>query len=180
MRTKHAPLGRIRQIGYVVRDVEAEMAHWADLFGIGPWFYVENVTFESFEYRGTAQKPNVSIALTNSADMQIELIQQRCNTPSSYKAFLDQGRTGQQHVAYWPDDYDAALRSMLEAGYEVDQAGEITAPGRFAYMVHPNAPDRIIEISETSGPKGKFFQYIANKAANWDGTDPIKRMGAER
>lgn len=177
MTAPHTHLGRIRQIGYVVTDIESEMAHWADTLGVGPWFYVERVNFDSFEYKGVASRPEVSIALSNSADMQIELIQARCDTPSSYKTFLDQGRTGQQHIAYWPDEYDASLTAMQTAGYQVDQSGEITAPGRFAYMVHPDAPDRIIEVSETKGPKGKFFSHIARVSADWDGTDPIRLIG---
>ena len=36
-------LGPVRQLGYVVRDVERAMAHWAGVLGIGPWFYIEAV-----------------------------------------------------------------------------------------------------------------------------------------
>ena len=32
----------------------------------------------------------------------------------------------------------------------------------------------VIEISDISGPKGQFFQYIREVAADWDGSDPIR------
>ncbi len=170
-------LGPIRQVAYVVEDIEAEMDHWAGALGVGPWFYIKSVRMESYSYQGEASSPHVSIALSNSGDLQIELIQQRCDTPTSYKAFTDSGRTGQQHISHWPDDYDAALQSLLDKGYTVDQEGEINKPGRFAYLIHPSDPNRVIEISETSGPKGKFFERIADVARTWDGTEPVRRVG---
>ena len=46
----------------------------------------------------------VSVALTNCGDMQLELIQQRCDTPSMFQDFLAAGHEGMQHFAVWPDD----------------------------------------------------------------------------
>jgi hypothetical protein len=34
----------------------------------------------------------------------------------------------------------------------------------------------VIELSEISGPKGKTFEMIAEKARTWDGSDPIRRI----
>src|SRR3954469_6497065 len=33
--------GPLRQMGYVVPDVEAAMRHWIEVCGVGPWFYAE-------------------------------------------------------------------------------------------------------------------------------------------
>jgi hypothetical protein len=40
--------------------------------------------------------------MANSGDMQIELIQQRCGTPSMYRDFLQSSGEGLQHWAAWP------------------------------------------------------------------------------
>ena len=40
--------GDIRQIGIVVRDIEKAMAHWADVCGIGPCFYVDKLPVNTF------------------------------------------------------------------------------------------------------------------------------------
>jgi hypothetical protein len=32
----------------------------------------------------------------------------------------------------------------------------------------------VFELSDISGPKGQFFQYIRGVAADWDGSDPIR------
>ncbi len=31
--------GEIRQLGYVVPDIEAAMDYWSKTLGVGPWFY---------------------------------------------------------------------------------------------------------------------------------------------
>ena len=92
--------GPIRQNGYVVRDIEAAMKHWIDVLQVGPWFYIDRVQTDWFRHRGQDSTAELSIALANSGDLQIELIQQRNDAPSMYKEFLDSGREGLQHVAF--------------------------------------------------------------------------------
>jgi len=36
--------GPLRQIGYVVSDIERAMRHWVDVCGVGPWFYFDRYT----------------------------------------------------------------------------------------------------------------------------------------
>ena len=68
--------GAIRQVGYVVRDIEAAMLRWVEL-GVGPWFYKARVPSTEYRYRGVdSPLPELSIAFANSGDVQIELIHQ--------------------------------------------------------------------------------------------------------
>ena len=39
-------LGPIRQLGYVVDDIEAGMKYWSETMGVGPWFYNPRVPIE--------------------------------------------------------------------------------------------------------------------------------------
>ncbi len=105
--------GPIRQNGYVVRDIEAAMAHWIDVLKVGPWFYIDRVKTDWFRHRGQDSALELSIALANSGDLQIELIQQRNDAPSMYKEFLDSGREGLQHVAFWSTDYQSLYDRAL-------------------------------------------------------------------
>ena len=34
----------------------------------------------------------------------------------------------------------------------------------------------LVEISDISGGKGKFFEHIRKAAANWDGGDPVRAV----
>jgi len=167
--------GNVCQNGYVVRDIEAAMRHWIEVMGVGPWFYIEDVKTDWLTCRGKASDVKMSIALANSGDLQIELIQQRNDAPSLYREFLDAGFEGLQHMSYWTTDYQALYDRALAHGYVVGHEGQIGGPqGRFAYFDTQAHPGTIVEISDISGAKGKTFAHIRKAAANWDGSDPIR------
>jgi hypothetical protein len=168
--------GPIRQNGYVVRDIEAAMAHWIEVLQVGPWFYIDRVQTDWFRHRGQDSTVEMSIALANAGDLQIELIQQRNEAPSMYKEFLDSGREGLQHVAFWSTDYQALYDRALGQGYRLGHEGQIGGEqGRFAYFDTGKEPGTVIEISDISGNKGRFFEHIRERARTWDGADPIRR-----
>jgi catechol 2,3-dioxygenase-like lactoylglutathione lyase family enzyme len=169
--------GPVRQNGYVVRDIEAALHHWTAVLGVGPFFYFERAPITEFSYRGVRSDPEVSIALGNSGDLQIELIQQRNDAPSMYRDFLAAGREGLQHVAYWTNDFETDLARCLAAGFVVGQSGVAGgANGRFVYFDTEAHPGTVVELSDSSGIKGKFFAHIAEVAKGWDGSDPVRRM----
>jgi catechol 2,3-dioxygenase-like lactoylglutathione lyase family enzyme len=168
--------GPIRQNGYVVRDIEAALKHWTEVLGVGPFFYVEEVPVEDFLFRGEPSPLRVSIALANSGDLQIELIQPRSDAPSSYQGFLAAGREGLQHVAFWTESFDRDLDAALARGHRVEQSGTIGGPdGRFVYFEADGHAGAQIELSEVSGRKGRLFRHIAEAARSWDGSDPVRR-----
>ena len=169
-------LGDIRQNGYVVRDIERAMRHWTEVMGIGPFFYIEDVPVSNFRYGGQPSDVKMSIALANSGPLQIELIQQRNDAPSMYLDFLNAGHEGLQHVAFWTADFDADMARMTERGFEVGHSGQIGADGRFVYFTRQDHPGSVIELSETNGRKGAFFQSIRDAAAGWDGSDPVRKV----
>lgn len=166
--------GPVRQAGYVVRDIETALQHWTTVLGIGPFYYVEQVPLDAFTYRGEPSAIDVSIALANSGDLQIELIQQRNDAPSMYRDFINAGHEGLQHLAYWPASFETALNDALATGYRIGQEGSIGEPGRFAYLETEAHPGTVIELSDVSGPKGAFFEHIRSKAAAWDGQHPVR------
>src|SRR5262245_4646256 len=94
--------GPMRQVGIVVRDIDKAMRHWVEVCGVGPWFYAEQLPLDEFRYRGRPYDIKVSIALANSGDVQLELIQQRNDVPSLYRDFLAAGHEGMQHWSSWP------------------------------------------------------------------------------
>lgn len=169
--------GSPAQNGYVVRDIDAAMQEWLAL-GVGPWFYFGDVQMDWFRHRGEDSGAKVSIALANSGDLQIELIQPRDDEPSLYREFLDAGREGLQHLSYWTEDYQGLYDTALGLGFTVGHEGCIGGEqGRFAYLEHADAPGHIVEISDVSGPKGLFFAHMREVAGAWDGVEePIRRL----
>jgi hypothetical protein len=166
--------GPIRQIGYVVRDLDRAMADWLAL-GVGPWFVVPEYT-QQVIYRGAPCEVTISVALANSADLQVELILQHDDTPSIFTEFLDSGREGFHQFAWWATDFDAAVAAAEAVGWPVVWSGASGGPTRFAYVEPPTgSPAAIYEIMElTDATNGSF---IRDAATDWDGSDPIRRIG---
>ncbi|WP_082686571.1 VOC family protein [Mycobacterium sp. IS-3022] len=79
--------GPIRQIGYVVTEIDRAIERWLEL-GVGPWFVMRNLSLAA-RYRGAPCEITQSLALSNSGDMQLELIQQQSEAPSIFTEFLD-------------------------------------------------------------------------------------------
>ena len=167
-------LGEIRQLGYVVHDIEAAMDYWSTTLGVGPWFYNPKVPIRNYRYNGEAHEPHNSVALANSGYVQVELIQTRNDVPSMYRDFLQAGRTGLQHVAYWTADYDADLARLTAQGFKPVMSGEVGERGRFIYFDTEYHPGTVIELSEVAGPKGKMFDLIRSASEGWDGSDPVR------
>jgi len=169
--------GEVRQLGYVVRDIEAAMAHWTNVLGIGPFFYFPRVVAVDAVYGGRPQPFEVAIALSQSGPMQIELMCQLDAGPSALRDFADVHGEGLHHLAYWTDGFEAKLRDARERGYDVWQSGAIgTRDNRFAYLTTQAHAGTIVELSEVSGMKGRLFQHIAQTAATWDGNQPVRRL----
>ncbi|MCA1227466.1 VOC family protein [Saccharopolyspora sp. 6M] len=169
--------GEIAQNGYVVRDLDTAIANWVEVLEVGPWFYFEGLRFEDFRYRGEPSKARVDLALANSGDLQIELIQPADDSPSMYRDFLAAGNEGLQHVCYWTTEYQQLYDTALARGYTVGQEGAVGgAQGRFAYLETGFHPGTVVEISDVSGPKRSVFDFIRKTAAEWDGSKPIRRM----
>ena len=173
-------LGEIRQLGYVVPDIEAAMNYWSRVLGVGPWFYNPKVPIVNYRYRGEAHQPHNSVALANSGALQVELIQTRNDVPSMYRDFLTAGNTGLQHVAYWTESYDADLARLTAQGFKPVMSGEVGERGRFIYFDTEYHPGTVIELSEVAGPKGTMFRMIREASEGWDGRDPVRSFPAVR
>jgi catechol 2,3-dioxygenase-like lactoylglutathione lyase family enzyme len=167
--------GEIRQVAYLVPDIEAAMDHWSRVLGIGPWYYNPRVPIRNYHYRGQTYEPHNSVALANAGALQIELLQPRNDVPSMYRDFLRAGHQGVQHVAYWTEDFDADLARAKAAGFEVCMGGEVGENGRFVYFDDRSGlRATTIELAEVAGPKGRLFRLIREAAVGWNGHDPVR------
>jgi hypothetical protein len=169
--------GSVRQLGYVVDDLHAAIAHWTNALGIGPFFLFPKVVAQDNVYRGEAAPFEVAIALSQSGPMQIELMCPLSDAPSALHDFRRAHGEGLHHMAYWTDVFDARIREATDRGLHVWQQGAIgSRDNRFAYLTTESHAGTVIEISEVSGFKGRLFQHIADTAAAWDGTNPLRSL----
>ena len=166
--------GPMRQVGIVVRDIDKAMRHWVEVCGVGPWFYAEKLPMTGYRYKGRSYDiPHLSIALANSGDVQLELIQQRCDSPSLYRDFLGAGHEGMQHWSSWPVNYHEIRERALRTGWQIGQEGD-TPRGPFIYFLNEGHPGTVVEMAEATPTRMRIFDAVREAALAWDGKDPIR------
>ena len=169
-------LGPIGQLGYVVDDISAAMAHWLEALDVGPFFYLPAPPLHDLVYRGEPTGARIAVAITYSGDLQVELIQPLDDEPSPYRDFQSDYGSGLHHVAHFTDEYDAALASYRAKGRIPYYEGRgLTADQRFSYFDSPSHGGTVNEVVETSG-FGGFFEFMRAQSAEWDGTEPIRTI----
>lgn len=171
-------LGTATQLGFVVRDVEAAMRHWIEVFGVGPFVCME---------RGTSQPPPVTwmrgkpvsvelkLAFGFMGEVQIELIEQKNDAPSPYTEFLEAGCEGLQHLGFWVHDHAEATRVVEAAGYR--PVYEIRVAGQGLPIVYYDSPAFYGPMLELVPPKWRRSrEAIGRLTREWTGSDPVIRF----
>lgn len=164
-----ALLGPVRQIGYVVDDVEVAAADWVRRLGIGPWRVQHGLVLDHCRYKGEPIDIDLSIASSYSNGIEIELISQNAGPASMYSDFLAQSGPGAQHVCFYPLDYPASLESLQAEGMTIVLDGAIGGTP-FAYL--SDGAGQVIEIADVS-PEGRAARTVRAED-EWDGEDPIR------
>jgi methylmalonyl-CoA epimerase len=117
----------IDHVAIAVRDVEAAIAWYADVFGA------------TVEHREIVESDGVEEALVRVADSYVQLL-----TPtrddSPVAKFLEKRGEGLHHVAYRVADCAAALEAVKAMGYQViDQAPRQGSRSTTVAFIHPKA-----------------------------------------
>jgi catechol 2,3-dioxygenase-like lactoylglutathione lyase family enzyme len=143
-------IGKIAQVAFVVRDLDAKMsAYWTD-FGIGPWsvYTFAPPRVQDMTYRGQRQDFSMRVAFAMCGDTQIELVQSLTG-PNAYEEFLRHCGEGVQHLGVHVTDMDAATESMRQLGYQVVQSGRgygVQGDGAFSYFATADRIGTLVEL----------------------------------
>jgi catechol 2,3-dioxygenase-like lactoylglutathione lyase family enzyme len=174
--------GEMRQLAFVVRDLDATLRYWTETLGVGPFFMMRNLVPENWRYRGEpSPAPTITLALGYSGDFQIELIEQHDDHPSAYRDFLRSGREGCHHVSSWVTraEYDEARSRILASGARLAHEGSIPGSGiRFVYFdTDAKGGGLFYEMAEVKEPGiYDLMMSIRDAARSWDGEDPIREL----
>ena len=166
--------GPIRQIGYVVTDLERAMQSWVEL-GVAPWFVIRGLPMRAL-YRGEPCQTTLSLALSNRGDLQVELIKQEDDAASIFTEFVGSSGPGYHQLAYWTEEFNETMDAVADAGWPVVWSGGEGFGVRFAYVEPPNSPATVVEISELTDATVASSTFIRDAAASWDGSDPIREL----
>jgi hypothetical protein len=167
---------RLFQLGFVVADLVPAAARWAAVFGIGP-FHVLPPTPAEYVCGDTTATIDLQVAVAQAGPVQIELIQQRCDTPSIFRDHVAGGRVGALHqLCTVTADFDAKIAGFQALGYEV--ATMLDRPGlRVAYVGTVDDFGFYTEVVEAPPDLLPNLAAIARTCADWDGvTDPVRLL----
>lgn len=168
--------GPIVQNAYVVRDLESAAAHWASKLGVGPFYAMEHVAFGPTYFRGAPLTLDMSVAIAQWGEIQIELITQHDASPSIYTEFAATHGEGMQHVGVMTPSLDEHLDRLRPRGIEPVQWGATEAGMRFAYVDTDLHPGCMVELIESGPAVEAFFAMVRKGAGRWDGTRPLRRL----
>ncbi len=179
MQLKPFPDRKFMQMAWVVPDLDRAIEHWTRRAGIGPFFVFDGLSYENAVYRGqpTSSTPfNITAAISQSGDTQIELICQLDDEPSMFRELVPAGKTGFHHVALYCDDYDAELEAYTDAGAEVAFSG-LMMGFRTCWLDLSDSLGFMVELVDANPVADGVFQAFRDAADNWDGSDPVRRLG---
>lgn len=167
---------QFHQVCWVVPDLRVAVEEFTKATGAGPWFWFDNVTFEEALYRGQpADFPNITAALGQAGDVQIELVSHTDDRPSFFNDVVPNGQMGFHDIAYYCRTYDADLASYVDAGVEI--AFSASRFGiRTCWVDTTPTVGFMIQLAEASDVMDAAFGRIREAAQGWDGTDLIRRL----
>jgi methylmalonyl-CoA/ethylmalonyl-CoA epimerase len=159
--------GPIRQLAYVVDDLDAGIDRWVSLHGVGPWTVFRNTTMRG-SYRGAPTEVRMHVGLSYRGELQIELIQPLSRTPSPYQHADGQPRSGMHHIAWHSADLDRDVAHAVQRGLApVFEAGNGIV--RVAYFEAPAEPGPLYELIEAVPAVLEGFADGSRLSADWDG-----------
>nr|WP_255630630.1 VOC family protein [Novosphingobium sp. FKTRR1] len=158
------------------QDFDAAVTYWTQTMGVGPFYLMENVALGDARYKGVPTGAIFSIAIAYWGDVQIELIRPENREPSIYTgeyAVTDQ----LHHVCIFVDSIAEARAAVAAVGAEILVEGTVGADGAVIYVDAGAGPGGVIELLQNMTGADAIFQMIKDAAKDWDGTEPLRKLG---
>ncbi|MDR6858782.1 VOC family protein [Variovorax guangxiensis] len=171
-------LGERMQLAFVVPHLDEALRFWTETLKVGPFVVIENAMSDRhFVHRAQPSAVEMSLAFSYIGETQIEVIAQTNSAASPYKEFLDSGRQGLQHVAFWPDDWAGACQELERSGFqEVCSAEAASGGGKVVYYSGPAHLGVMLEIAPMTAERARYFGGIKALADSWDGSRPVRKF----
>ena len=122
------------QVALIVRDIEAKVKIYADLFGVEIPAIIETAPESEAHtrYQGEPTEARAKLAFFDMGSLTLELIEP-IGGPSTWADFLDQHGEGVHHIAFNIEGMDEVTAGLAEQGIPTVQRGDYTG-GHYAYV----------------------------------------------
>lgn len=159
------------QIAWAVSDLDEAATRWARNFGAGPFFANRHFSFAASEMDVELE---LSIAIGRWANVEIELIQQHCDTPSWLFETGPDGSPKMAHIAWYADDLLAEVDRLGKLGFGLVHLGSDEGGATMAWVDTRPIIGAVSEIYRDDPERRARKRAIEAAAETWDGTRPIR------
>ena len=160
----------IIQNAYHVPDVDEAAEQFSRTLGIGPFLMRRNLELTNVRYRGEPTTLTISAAHAQAGNVQIELVQQHGDQPSTFRDMYASNECGFHHVAVIPENHDDMVRHFAARGFA--PVTELrTKEGRGATYVDTRPLlGHMLEVYYPNPSLIDLYKYVEQLALDWDGT----------
>lgn len=176
-----ATAGGIVQVAFVVSDLDASVADFAQDLDVGPWMVVRDLAPVDAHLHGHPAELELSVAIAYSGSMMIELIEEHGDVG------LPGGGTGDgtgcafHHLARGTADFAADRDRLSQEGrtvlFEASLPAELGG-SRFAYFDGPGTLPGCLELVEMVPELAALFAGLQRAAEAWDRQSALIDAGA--
>ena len=165
---------RFFQLGFCVDDLLGAAERWVRVYGVGPFHVLPRGKATSL-YRGVESQVDLQVAVAQAGPVQVELMQQFCDSPSVYRELFAASETGLHQLCTITRDFDGKKLHLEGLGYP--QVSELdTGSGRVAFYDTVGDFGFFTEVAEYSSTFLGHVAKISETCASWDGSDPIRLL----
>ncbi|MFX0039291.1 MAG: VOC family protein [Promethearchaeota archaeon] len=143
---------KIDQLGFIYKDIVKQAKIMENIFGFSKFIF-GNPSTSNIQYRGRKSQITRQLAFSRLKSTQIEFIKW-INGDCLFKEFLDQGKEGLHHIAFYIENTDYYIKEFEKSGIGVLQAGE-SFNTRVTYMDTEKVFGFFVELLEKTGRKKK-------------------------
>ena len=142
----------VKQVAFVVEDIESAMQRWWELLEVGPWeaYTMGPPRLQGMVFRGEPAEFSFRHALAWSGELQLELVQPLAG-PSIFAEHLAHHGEGVHHVGVVVQDHPGGTKVLLDRGFTPLQSAYgfgLDGSGRFAYFEPPGGIGTVVELIE--------------------------------
>ena len=128
-------LTKVLQIAVAVRDLDAAVRRYADVYGFGPWRMLDCNPSEIRDMRihGQPREYSMRIALCSLGDVQWELLEPG-DEHSIYAEFLHEHGEGLHHIGFDTPQWERSMGYLEQRGVPVRMSGNWGGKQEYRYL----------------------------------------------
>jgi hypothetical protein len=173
--------GPVVQVAYVVDDPRRAALQWVERRGAGPFFVRDHIPVTDVVHRGAASSFDHTSAYGwmhgPGAGVMIELFVQHDRSPTAVTERFADGETGLHHLACFAASVPASIERAEQAGLSLAMTARAGAT-TFVFVDDVETSGHYWELYEPTPGLTAFYAMVRDAADGWDGSDPVRTLGA--